>query len=87
MINLFEKKTKWNVLVTYNSSGTDFIVFARKGLKTGMIYFKTKRVTPRLECSWNFNSNIFDIKNGFVEVLESDTLPPPKDEPVGEVEG
>ena len=69
MINLFEKKTKWQPLVAYNASGTDYIVFARKGLKTGMIYFKTKRNTPLGVCSYNFNSSLFDIKIKFNDVL------------------
>lgn len=69
MFNLFEKKTKWQVLVAYNQNGTDYIVFARKGLKSGMIYFKTKKVTPTFVCSYNFHSTLFDIKKGFDNVL------------------
>jgi hypothetical protein len=69
MFNLFEKKTKWQPLVTYNTSGTDYIVFVRKGLKSGMIYFKTKRNTPLGVCSYNFNATLFDIKKQFDNVL------------------
>ena len=69
MLNL-EKKTKWVVLVCYNQGGTDFIVFARKGLKTGIIYFKTKRVTPLFDCSYNFDRvTLFNIKDGFDKLL------------------
>jgi hypothetical protein len=71
MFNLFEKKTKWVALVTYNQGGTDYIVFARKGLKSGMIYFKTKRVTPPFTCSYNFNSTLIDINVGFDDVLSA----------------
>ena len=42
MINLFEKKTKWIPLVAYNQSGNDYIVFVRKGLRSGMLYLKLK---------------------------------------------
>jgi len=70
MFNLFEKKTKWQVLVTYNKDGTDYIVFARKGLKSGMIYFKTTRVTPLNSSPYNFNSTLFDINKGFNDLLE-----------------
>ena len=71
MFNLFEKKTKWQVLVAYNQGGTDYIVFARKGLKSGMIYFKTTKVTPPFVSSYNFNSTLFDIKKGFDDVLSA----------------
>jgi hypothetical protein len=71
MLNLLEKKTKWQVLVAYNEGGTDYIVFARKGLKSGMIYFKTKKITPFLRCSYNFNSTLFDIRKGFEDILLS----------------
>jgi hypothetical protein len=71
MFNLFEKKTKWQVLVTYNEDGVDYIVFARKGIKSGMIYFKTKKVTPPFRYSYNFKSTLFDIKKGFDDVLSA----------------
>lgn len=69
---LFEKKTKWQVLAAYNHLGIDYIVFARKGLKSGMIYFKTKRVTPIFGGeSYNFRSSLFDIKKGFDDLLQA----------------
>ena len=71
MFNLFEKKTKWQVLITYNQDGTDYVIFVRKGLKSGMLYFKTKRVTPKFVCSYNLNSTLFDIKKGFNDVLSA----------------
>lgn len=69
MFNLFEKKTKWQPLVAYNARGTDYIVFVRKGLKSGMVYLKTKRITPIGVCSYNFNATLFDIKKQFDSVL------------------
>ena len=66
---MFEKKTKWQVLVAYNERGTDYIVFARKGLKSGMIYFKTKSITPTLSSSYNLYPSLFDLKKSFHEVL------------------
>lgn len=69
MFNLFEKKTKWQPLVAYNANGTDYIVFACKGLKSGIIYFKTKNITPIGVCSYNFNATLFDIKKQFDSVL------------------
>jgi hypothetical protein len=71
MFNLFEKKTKWIPLVSYNTSGTDYIVFVRKGLKSGMIYFKTKRITPFATCSYNFNITLFDVDEQFDKVLST----------------
>ena len=79
MKRLFEKKTSWHPLVAYNASGTDYIVFARKGLKTGMIYFKTKRITPYGVCSYCFTPNLFDIKKGFEDVLSATTPSPQPD--------
>lgn len=66
---LFEKKTKWIPLATYNSVATDYIVFVRRGLKTGMLYFKTKRVTPLFVCSHNLVKNFFDVSLQFDKAL------------------
>jgi hypothetical protein len=74
IFNLFEKKTEWIPLVAYNSSGTDYIVFVRKGVKSGMLFFKTKRNTPLGVCSYNFGKPIFDIEKQFQEVLSADNL-------------
>lgn len=67
---LFEKKTKYIPLVAYNSDATDYIVFVRKGLKSGLLYFKTKRNTPLGVCSYNFDKSMFDIKKQFEEILK-----------------
>lgn len=63
------KKTKWKPLVTYNNMGYDYIVFARKGRKSGMVYFKTKRVTPFGTNSYNFVRTLFDIKIQFDKTI------------------
>jgi hypothetical protein len=65
---IFEKKTKWIPLVAYNAGGTDYMVMARKGLRTGMIRFKTKRVTPIATCSYNFSTSLLDINKTFSEL-------------------
>ena len=72
MFNLFEKKTKSQPLVAYYASGKDYIVFVRKGLKSGMIYFKAKRITPIGVCSYNFNTTLFDIKKQFDKSFKLD---------------
>lgn len=71
MINyLFEKKSKWIPLVAYNTGGTDYIVFVRMGKRSGMIYFKTKRITPFMsDVSYNFSKELFDIKKQFEQIL------------------
>lgn len=58
------KFTEWIPLANYSwSSQTDYIVFARRNLKTGMIQFKTKRVI-----NWWANKslciphNLIDVK-------------------------
>ncbi len=75
MINyLFEKKTKWVPLVAYNYGGSDFIVMVRKGEKSGMLYFKTKKVTPFMEYSYNFRGDLFDIREQFNKILNEQKL-------------
>lgn len=70
MFNFFNKKTKWIVLTTYNEGAYDFIVFVRKDTKTGMLEFKTKRVTPAFKNSYNFNKcSVFDINESFRIIL------------------
>lgn len=47
MKNPFKSKrnrTKWIPLGMFSFSGYDYVTFIRKNLKTGMLYFKTKRV-------------------------------------------
>jgi len=66
---MFEKKTKWQIIATYNQNGNDYIVFARKGLRSGMLYFKTKCVTPFHSSSHNFNHLFFDTKKSLFEVI------------------
>lgn len=66
---MFEKKTKWQVIVTYNQNGNDYIVFAQKGLKSGMLYFKTKRITPIGSSSHNFHPSFFDVQKRLQEVI------------------
>lgn len=70
-MRLFERKTKWIPLIAYNNNGTDYFVLVRKGIKSGMIYFKTKDITPFSKCSYNFRSSIFDIKEQFSKLLDN----------------
>ncbi len=72
MFCLFEKKTKWVILATYNAGGNDYILFARRGLESGMVYFKTKKTTPEWSTSYNFETSLFDIKKTFNQILESE---------------
>lgn len=57
-------KTKWVPMVSYNHMGHTFIVLCRKNLKTGMLYFKVKRmngifslmyVVPKLDANIQFD--------------------------------
>lgn len=43
---IFNKKTKWIVLGNYSYGYTDYVVFVRKSLKTGLLDFKVKSVHP-----------------------------------------
>ena len=62
MFNMFEKKTKWVILTAYSSQGDDCIVFVRKGLKSGMLYFKSKNTTLSGKSSYSFSHSMFDTK-------------------------
>jgi len=44
---MFKKRyTKWTPLLVYNwAGGTGLMTFVRLNIKTGMMYFKTKRIT------------------------------------------
>jgi hypothetical protein len=67
---MFRKNlTKWSVLITYNQSGSDYIVFFRKNKKTGMMYFKVKRVGYPFVCSYHFTKSMVDIQKQFDEML------------------
>lgn len=70
MISIFEKKTKWIVLSTYNLAGNDYVLFARRGLKTNMLYFKLKNTTPFAKTSYQFSENkLVDIKEQFEKLI------------------
>lgn len=65
---IFERKTKWEILITYNNGGKDYIIFCRKGKRTGMLFFKVKSPTPFL-ASYNFSTSLFNIKEQFEKIL------------------
>lgn len=66
---LFEKKTKWIPLHEYNHDGTDYIILMRRGVKSGMIYFKVKVVSPKFAQSFFFKGDIFNTKDQFDKIL------------------
>lgn len=57
-----ERKTKWVPLYAYNSSGTDRMVFVRKGLRTGILYFRSKVVAGVINTSYAFTGEEYDPK-------------------------
>jgi len=72
---LFERKTNWITFATYNHNGNDFIVFVRRGVKSGMLYFKTKSVSPFASCSYLFDKPhdfIVDLKEQFKKITSND---------------
>jgi hypothetical protein len=58
-------KTKWIPLCSYVSGYDNYIVLARKNLKTGMIYFKTKRINSRFADSCGSAAINLDINKQF----------------------
>lgn len=54
MKNLLKSNwTKWMPLGNYQFGDNDYIVFAKKNTKTGMMRFKTKTVTTHFMCANN----------------------------------
>lgn len=41
---LNKNKSKWIPLMTYLYAGNSYMILCRKNLKTGMLYFKVKRL-------------------------------------------
>jgi hypothetical protein len=75
LLSIFQKKTKWRIFATYNSSGNDYIVFVRKNTKTGMLYFKSKNISPIGKTSYLFMGNsIFDVKEVFDKIVKEDKI-------------
>ena len=66
MKNPFKKKlTKWIPLGNYNFSDDDYVVMARKNLKTGMLYFKIRKIS-----GWMlYTSSI--LPNGLIDVQKA----------------
>jgi len=75
LLSIFQKKTKWRILATYNSDGNDYIVFVRKNIKTGMLYFKSINISPLSRTSYLFIvNNLFDIKDAFDKIVKEDAI-------------
>ena len=69
---MFRKLSKWVVLSTFNQGGTDYVLFCRKNLKTGMLYFKCKSASPKFVCSYNFRGeSLVDLVANFEKILGS----------------
>jgi hypothetical protein len=58
----WDKKTKWIPFGNYIYAGNDYIVFVRKNLKTGMLYFKTKRVQLRFSTRELMPFKLIDVE-------------------------
>lgn len=63
-----KKKTKWTAIYAYNYDGTDLIIFAKKR-KSGLLDFRTKRITGRLRSSYALSTDIFDIADVLKKLL------------------
>jgi len=74
---MFKRKyTKWIPLAIHTwASTTDYIVFARRNLKNGMIQFKTKRVLPWWALRGTFvPRELLDIKKQWELLLTVEVL-------------
>lgn len=56
------RKTKWIPFGSYSFADNDYIVFARKNLKSGMLYFKVKKVTRSIYSSNFLPYDLIDVK-------------------------
>ena len=70
---MFSKRlTKWIPLGQFTHDDCDYIVFVRGSKKTGMLYFKTKRLN--IKWGWFFpqsilTTKIIDISTQWNEIL------------------
>lgn len=66
---MFGKFTKWIPLSEYNFGETEYLILARRNIKSGMIYFKVKHVAGRMNgvrlAPWGL-----DIKEQFKELMK-----------------
>lgn len=70
------RKSDWIPLHSYNESGCDWILFGRKR-SDGMLFFKTKKITPALRLTYIFNGNqVLEIKNEFPKLISWNTTQP-----------
>jgi hypothetical protein len=63
--------TKWIPLGTYRYGYTDYITMVRKNIKTGMLYFKTIKITPGSDYSYLFTGKELNAQKQLEEVLKT----------------
>lgn len=60
---MFKRRfTKWEPLGCYHFGGNEYIVFARRRLKTGMVYFKVKNIQRYSYASIFIPHDLIDVK-------------------------
>jgi hypothetical protein len=64
------RKAQWIPLDTYVDGGTNFIVMARKNTRTGMLYFRVKRMTRKFHYV-HLPSVGLDIKEQFTKLINT----------------
>ncbi len=79
MKNPFKRKlTKWIPLGRFTHGSHEHVTFVRKNLKTGMIYFKTKRTNSWIVagiCTTPFMpTNIIDTQKAWDEITLTEQL-------------
>lgn len=67
------KKTKWIPIGRWTWDGNEYVVMARRNLKTGMLYFKSVRVNNHLlgYCSPVLSIDLIDTKKAWEELIKS----------------
>ena len=66
---LKKRFSKWIPIHIYNFSGDKFLLMGRMNLKSGMLYFKVKRLNRLSDTNHNMPVNIFDPREQFEKLL------------------
>ncbi len=63
-------KTRWIPLGNYSHGSDDYVVFVRGNKKTGMMYFKVKKVHCFSFSTRLLPSNLIDVKTQWDEIVK-----------------
>lgn len=67
---MFKKRfTNWIPMQVYDYSGNKYLLLGRRKLKTGMVYFKNKKLNTPFNLNHTMPVNIFDVSAEFKKLF------------------